>query len=164
MHTRSENQKPTNASKALPCLPGLSQKQDHQIFTRHGILYMKAKVGVNEQIQVEGQGIFHINPGCTARFDHYKFKNTNSRNSFAKRVENLPQMMIPHELITRHPEIFHISTLDPVLEGISIKTYLIINATNAILALALGYHIYYECMPTCARRMINFNRQGSINV
>ena len=71
---------------------------------------MKAKVGhtcggVNEQIQVERQGIFHINPGCTARFDHYKFENTDGRNSFAKRIENLPQMMIPYELITKHPEI-----------------------------------------------------------
>ena len=61
-----------------------------------GMVYydMKAKVGhtcggVNEQIQVEGQGIFNINPGCTARFDHYKFENNDGRNSFAKRVENL---------------------------------------------------------------------------
>ena len=101
--------------------------------------------GVSEQIQVEGKGKFHINPGCTARFDHYKFENTDGRNSFAKRIENLPQMLIPYELITKHPEIFHISTLDPTLEGISIKTYMIINATIAsyILALAMGYHIYY---------------------
>ena len=67
-----------------------------------GMVYydMKAKVGhtcggVNEQIQVVGQGIFHINPGCTARFDHYKFENTNGRNSFAKKIKKLPQMLIP---------------------------------------------------------------------
>ena len=30
--------------------------------------------------------------------------------------------------------------------------------------MAMGYHIYYVCMPTCARRLINLYRQGSINV
>ena len=37
---------------------------------------------------------------------------------------------------------------------------MIINATivSYVLAIAIGHHIYYVCMPTCARRMINLYR------